>query len=70
MKNANTIVSSGLAMALGILLVIAGKDVIDSAGSSYETVFSFSISAYMLLYAGYMLVGLAILGFFVALIKD
>lgn len=70
MKNAKTIESSGIAMAFGILLVMAGRHVLDNAGSSYETVLSFSVSAYLLLYAGYMLIGLSLLGFLVAVLKD
>lgn len=70
MKNANIALQSSLAMTFGILLVIAGRDIIDSSGSSYETAFSFTVSVYMLLYAGYMLIGLSILGFFVSVIKD
>ncbi len=70
MKNADIIINSGVMLAFGILLVLAGQAIIESVGSqSYETVLNFSASAYFLLYAGYMLIGLSILGFFVGLLK-
>lgn len=70
MKNANTMLSASLALTGGILLVMAGRHVLDSVGGSYDTVLSFSMSAFFLLYAGYVLIGLSIIGFFVAVIKD
>jgi hypothetical protein len=70
MKNANTLLSACFAMTFGILLVIVGKDILDNTGDSYETALSFTMSASMLLYAGYMLIGFSIIGFFVSVIKD
>lgn len=63
--------SSAIGLAAGILLVIAGRAIIDGQGQqSYATSIYGSVSTGMLLYAGYMLIGLSILGFIVAIIKD
>ncbi len=71
MKNARILQSSAIGLAAGILLVIAGRAIIDSHGqTSYATSIYGSVSTSMLLYAGYMLMGLSILGFIVAILKD
>ena len=71
MKNARILQSSAIGLAAGILLVIAGRAIIDSYGqASYATSIYGSVSTSMLLYAGYMLMGLSILGFIVAILKD
>lgn len=70
MKNADVLLNSCLALTFGILLVIVGRDIMDSTGSgSYDTALNFSMSASFILYAGYMLMGLAGLGIIVTIFK-
>lgn len=71
MKNARILQSSAVGLAAGILIVLASRAVLESHGSAdYSTSIYGSMSSGMLLYAGYMFIGLSILGFIVAVLKD
>lgn len=71
MKNARLIQSSAIGLSVGVFIVIAGRQVIDNVGvATYSTSVYGSISGSMLLFAGYTFIGLSILGFIVALLKD